>query len=97
MVGDFRVGGNQPNSGQRNALNERLRANKSRFNVTADNVLGHNEFANVAGFNHRSNTCLGMDMNLLRGEMVTIVDGPVNASREHVVVASDTLGADSKG
>ena len=66
-----------------------------RFGISEDNVLGHNEFANTSRFNHSSNTCPGMDMNLFRrglATVVAVVDEPVYAGREHVVVAGDTLG-----
>jgi len=73
----------------------------SRINYRLDKLgLEHAKYVYVleevnskalAGFNHRSNTCPGMNMNLLRGGLVAAVEVPAVESRVHVVVAGDTL------
>jgi len=88
VVGSFRPNGTQPNATQMRSLIERIIANMNRFNILVERVLGHNEFANTANFNHRSNTCPGQNMNNLRNQLRTS-----SSSNTHTVRSGDTLSA----
>jgi len=92
VVGNFRTNGVQPTKEQLNSLIQRIRFNMSRFKIPVDSVLGHNEFSNTVRFNHRSNTCPGQDMNVLREllQLPLVAQPPVQCGI-HVVRAGDNL------
>jgi len=82
---------------QERALRERIRFNMNRFQIPVERILGHNEFANTPGFNHRANTCPGRNMNLLRNDLrlpsVANSQQPPesNSPQTHIVSAGETL------
>jgi len=90
------VGNSNFTSEQERALLERIRFNMNRFQIPVERVLGHNEFANTPGFNHRSNTCPGRNMNSLRNDLrlPSVVAPPVEKTTDtHTVSAGETLSA----
>ena len=86
VVGNFRPNGAQPSAAQMRSLVERIIVSMNRFTIPVGRVLGHNEFANTANFNHRSNTCPGQNMNNLRNQLRT-----PPSSNTHKVRPGDTL------
>ena len=84
---------------QERSLIERIRFNMNRFQIPVERVLGHNEFANVPGFNHRSNSCPGRNMSTLRSNLrlpsvaTPPAPSPEPRTKTHTVQAGDTLSA----
>jgi len=92
-VGNFRNNGTQPSAVQMASLLKRISFNMERFGISAEAILGHNEFANTARFNHQSNICPGITMselrNQLRSEGVTGLGS--NNDAAHTVQRGETL------
>lgn len=89
VVGNFRTNGAQPSAAQMRVLLDRIRANVNRLKgVNYDRVLGHNEFPNTSLFNHRSNTCPGLNMRNIRNQARQSVQPtpPSNADMHRVAV-----------
>lgn len=92
VVGSF-INGRVPSKMQMMSLLQRIRFAMKRFDIDVINVLGHNEFANTNRFNHRSNSCPGMDMNSIRIQLRnTVHENNIGAdNKTHSVVAGETL------
>ena len=63
------VGNSNFTQAQEETFKQRVAKWLDEFNLTIDDVLGHNEFSNTSRFNHSSNICPGIDMKKVRDNL----------------------------
>ena len=88
VVGNFRTNGAQPTAAQMRSLLERIRVNRSRFNVAVKKVKGHKEL--------QPTICPGLNMRNLRNQIGATVappapNPPSTNNNTHTIRQGDTF------